>query len=242
MPVLVENIGPATLYCGDWRDCIGEIGESDHGIMDPPYGSFMHAARARSSGRRPDGTAISAPLDFATIEGQRDEVAAAWVPLIAKWMLVFCEPEAVGDWRWALMDAGARYKRACVWCKTNPPPQMNGQNPGYGVECFPAAWCGPGHSRWNGRGRHNRFTHPVARVRGRQRHKTEKPLSLMEEIVLLFTAPGDRIADPFMGAGTTGIAALKHGRRFVGVEMQRKWFEVACRRVEAALEDLGAAA
>ena len=46
--------------------------------------------------------------------------------------------------------------------------------------------------------------------------------------------PGDLVLDPFMGSGTTGVACMEQGRRFVGIEMDRKYFEIACRRIEQA--------
>src|SRR5262249_16881429 len=58
--------------------------------------------------------------------------------------------------------------------------------------------------------------------------------ALMREIVQDFTKPGDLVCDPFMGLGTTGVAAVALGRRFVGVELNSEWFDVACRRIEAA--------
>lgn len=236
----IEQFGAATLYRGDWRDHIEEIGPVDHTFADPPYGAFMHAAKAAKRARplRNDGGPELIPLEFESIEGQREEVAAAWCAQTNGWILTFCEPEAVGDWRWALMAAGARYKRACFWFKVGATPQMNGQGPGMGVEAFTSAWCGPGHSSWNGGGRGNKFEHPVPRKpRGRERHSTEKPVSLMEEITVLFSNPGQRICDPFMGSGTTGVAALRTGRAFVGVEVYQKYFDLACKRLEMAADD-----
>jgi hypothetical protein len=56
----------------------------------------------------------------------------------------------------------------------------------------------------------------------------------MREILGDFTKPGELVCDPFMGLGTTGVAALRLGRRFVGIELQQKYFDVACTRIEAA--------
>jgi DNA modification methylase len=57
----------------------------------------------------------------------------------------------------------------------------------------------------------------------------------MSELVLDFTQPGDLICDPFMGSGTTGIACVKTHRRFVGIERDPKWFDLACRRISDRL-------
>lgn len=65
-------------------------------------------------------------------------------------------------------------------------------------------------------------------------HPTEKPVPLMADLVSLYTNPGDLVLDPFMGSGTTGVACLKLGRRFVGIERDPKFFDLACERIEQA--------
>ena len=62
-------------------------------------------------------------------------------------------------------------------------------------------------------------------------HPTQKPIALMEWIIKNFSKQGDVICDPFMGSGSTGIAALKLQRRFIGVEIDEKYFEIAKKRI-----------
>ena len=59
------------------------------------------------------------------------------------------------------------------------------------------------------------------------KHPTQKPLALLERIILASTNEGDLILDPFMGSGTTGVAALKHKRKFVGIEREIEFIELA---------------
>lgn len=66
-------------------------------------------------------------------------------------------------------------------------------------------------------------------------HPTQKPVALLEYLVRTYTNPGDLILDNCMGSGTTGVAALSLGRPFVGVEIEPKYFDTACRRIEAAV-------
>jgi site-specific DNA-methyltransferase (adenine-specific) len=58
---------------------------------------------------------------------------------------------------------------------------------------------------------------------------------LMQHIVKVSTRANDVVLDPFMGSGSTGVAAVKEGRSFIGVEIEPAYFEIACRRIEAAL-------
>jgi site-specific DNA-methyltransferase (adenine-specific) len=67
-------------------------------------------------------------------------------------------------------------------------------------------------------------------------HPTEKPVSLMRELISLFSNFGETILDPFMGSGTTGVAAVKLGRKFIGIEIEPKYFDIACRRISDALK------
>ncbi len=74
---------------------------------------------------------------------------------------------------------------------------------------------------------------PNEKVYGK--HPTQKPVELLERIVLASTQPNDSVLDPFMGSGTTGIAALKHGRSFVGIEREKDYFDFAEKRIAEVL-------
>ena len=64
------------------------------------------------------------------------------------------------------------------------------------------------------------------------RHPTQKPLALLERIINASTNKGDLILDPFMGSGTTGVAAVRNGRRFVGIDNCAEYVDIARRRLE----------
>lgn len=67
-------------------------------------------------------------------------------------------------------------------------------------------------------------------------HPARFPVSLATELIAPFSDPGDVICDPFLGSGTTGVAAVKLGRQFVGIELEPKYFDISCRRVSDALK------
>ena len=119
--------------------------------------------------------------------------------------------------------------------KPDAMPKFNGQGPSHGHECIVSAWCGPGYASWNGGGRRGVFVHLVNPPSRDGRHSTEKPLSLMCELVSLFTNPGDLVCDPFLGSGTTALACLKLGRRFVGCENDPASYAIARDRITQAL-------
>lgn len=66
------------------------------------------------------------------------------------------------------------------------------------------------------------------------RHPTEKPVHLMAEYVANSSKRGQTVLDPFMGSGTTGVACVQLGRKFVGIEIDERYFDLACERIEGA--------
>lgn len=229
-----EIIGDARLILGDCLDVLRTIKSVDHIICDPPYEATLHDSKNKLRTRlRRDGGPDIRGLDFDAIDDTRDQVVSACQPIVTGWFLAFCTVEGTHPWAQAITASSMKYKRACAWVKPDSTPQLNGQGPAQGYECFVCAWAGSSHARWNAGGKRGVYTHNVNT--GRQgEHPTEKPVSLMMEIIADFTQPGDLICDPFMGSGTTGVAALKLGRRFVGIEQNPKWFELACKRIAEA--------
>ncbi|MFO8012114.1 MAG: DNA methyltransferase [Phycisphaerae bacterium] len=74
----------------------------------------------------------------------------------------------------------------------------------------------------------------VPRCRGAENHPTQKPVELYAQVVRLCAAESSRVLDPFMGSGTTGVAAIQSGRRFVGIEIDEGYFDIACQRIADA--------
>ena len=64
------------------------------------------------------------------------------------------------------------------------------------------------------------------------KHPTQKPISLLEHFILLLSNEGDVILDPFMGSGSTGVAALRNDRNFIGVEIDSEYFSIAQKRID----------
>ncbi len=229
------TIGRATLYNADCRDVLPTLGAVDHVICDPPYEALTHAAKGSAARRiRTDGRDEIKALNFDCIDPIRDSFVALAADVCAGWFVAFCTPEGVRAWADAINPSSMKYKRACVWIKPDSTPQLNGQGPAQGAENFVCAWAGSGHSKWNAGGKRGVYTHLCNPPERDGTHPTEKPVSLMLEILADFTNPGQLIADPFMGSGTTGIAAIKSGRRFIGIEKDPAYFDLACKRIAAA--------
>lgn len=219
-----------------------------HVITDPPYEAEAHTLQRRTkstfvgSARSGDKTGMlpkEKPIDFAPMTRDlRVAVAVEMARVARRWIVVFCQVEAVAAWRDALTEAGAIYRRAGVWIKPDGQPQLTGDRPGMGYETFVCAHA-PGRSRWNGGGKHGvyrYFKQSSSDSSEGVEHPTRKPLALMESLVRDFTDPGETILDPFAGSGTTGVAAKRLGRGFIGWERDAKYHAIAEKRIAGTAE------
>jgi len=226
-------IGDCRLLLGDCLEIMTELGAVDHVITDPPFEKEAHTAVRRTQKSIREDT--PAGLDFDAITDAARTAIPQWSASRCNgWLLTFCQVEAVSVWRDTMELAGLKYKRGMAWVKPDSSPQFNGQMPAQGYECIASAWCGVGHSAWNGGGRRGVFTHLTNQPDRHGAHPTEKPVKLMRELVALFSNTGQTILDPFMGSGTTGVACLREQRKFIGIELSEKYFDIACARIRDA--------
>jgi site-specific DNA-methyltransferase (adenine-specific) len=223
-----------TMYRADCVEFLQGFGAVDHCITDPPYEAEAHT-KARRSSRGAKPTALGIP--FAQMdEATRAALAVYCAKNVERWTLTFCQAEAVALWAAVF---GASYRRACVWVKPAGPgcaPQFTGDRPGMGHESIACAH-GSAPMRWNGGGRNGVFTHQNNDASSGG-FITAKPLPLMLELVRLFTDPNDLVLDPFAGSGSTGVACVRLGRRFVGIEREPRYFDLACERLRAEEQGL----
>lgn len=226
-----------TLYLGDCREVLPMLGDIRHVITDPPYEDELHKVFGSARSIRTDGKKGSRhdTLGFVGVNADRAEFAKLMVDASAGWLFAFSLAEGIRAWRDEIQAAGGKWDQTVFWIKPDSTPRFNGQGPARGAECAAVAWCGVGHRKWNAGGKRGLYTHCV-NVGRQGEHPTEKPLPLMLEIITDFTQHDDLICDPFMGGGTTGVASVKKGRRFVGIEMEIKYFDLACKRIQAALD------
>lgn len=229
-------------------DCLGPEGLAslpdksvDHVITDPPYEAEAHhqQARALNGPGRGRSVAVLKPLDFAPMtEESRAQTAREMARVARRWVIVFCQAEAVQAWREALVAGGAVYKRAAIWVKPDGQPQLTGDRPGMGYESMVCAHS-PGKSRWNAGGRLGVYTFLRFQSSAPNPHPTTKPVALMEALVRDFTDAGETVLDPFAGSGTTGVACKRLGRSFIGWERDPKYHAIAVKRIANAKEQLG---
>jgi site-specific DNA-methyltransferase (adenine-specific) len=230
-------IGDATLYLGDCIDTLKSLPAQsiDCVLTDPPYSSGTRREGAKgirkSMLRETDGEDWF-PNDCLTTDGfwwLMHSNAVQWKRLcrVGSHILAFI------DWRmWhhmtgAVESADLRRFGMLVWDKTFFGMGMFFRNQHELIMHFT-----------NGTGK-AASRHDIGNVLSfapirNGEHFTEKPVDLCHELLSVVTEPEDVVLDPFMGSGTTGVACAKLGRRFIGIEIEPKYFDIACRRIEAA--------
>jgi len=243
-------------------DCLGLGGMSllrsssvDHAITDPPYTPHTHdQQRIRWTARgdvpggitRPAELSRSKDLGFEPIDNElRARVAAELARVVRRWVLVFTDDSGMQPWIDALEGADLQFVRSLVWIKIGCAPQFTGDRPANGYELIVVAHQTkpdgkPMKKRWNAGGKRGVYVHPIVLNRGGHDdrvHTTQKPEALLEEFVRDFTDPGEVILDPFLGSGTTLVAAKRFNRGGIGWEMQEHYAEVARRRIADVIQD-----
>ncbi len=210
-----------------------------HVITDPPYSAYVHGKQWVSAALTADGaprvSSKHKEINFEAITSEQIEGLAVEATRIrGRWSLVFTDLESAHLWAGSM---GPAYVRTCIWDKVDGAPQFTGDRPANGCEAIVCSHA-KGRKTWNGGGRRNVFRYAVNAEKGDKPHPTTKPLELMLELVELFTDPGELILDAFAGSGTTGVACLRLGRRFIGIEKDAKYAAIARERLRAESQGL----
>lgn len=213
-----EIIGDATLYLGDCRDILPTLGKVDAVVTDPPYGINLNTDNRRFSGGNPTSIAKRGS-NIGSAGGER--ILEDKEPFDPSFLL-----EIEGDkivWGWNNYPDRLPRGACLVWLKRN--------DGAFGSFLSDAelAWMSKGHGVYCRRDLSN------AAIANERVHPTQKPVSLMRWC-LDFVPKAQTILDPFMGSGTTGVAAVQMGRDFIGIEREPKYFDIACKRIEEAYQ------
>lgn len=220
-------------------------GAVDHVITDPPYSEHVHTKSRRGlsahNGKQKRFISEGRELGFEHLDLRVMRAAARHFGRLARrWVLVFSDIESTHLWRAALEAAGLEYIRTGLWDKIGGAPQFTGDRPAVAAEAITIAHR-PGLKRWNGGGKRGIWSYPIAVARGDgtvRYHTAQKPELLMDALVRDFTEVGDLVLDPFAGSGTTGVSAIRQGRRFIGYERDEAYLEAARRRLGITKEQL----
>jgi site-specific DNA-methyltransferase (adenine-specific) len=204
-------IGDCALYLGDCREILPTIGKVDAVVTDPPYGMRWNTNSSRFSGGNRDSVA------------RRGQGRADWGDITeddqpfdpSPWLTY---PQSI-MWGANHYAANLPVGTTLIWIKR--------LDHAFGTFLSDAeiGWMKGGHGVYC-----RRDLSLMADLNNRL-HPSQKPLGLMQWCI---EKTGGTVLDPFMGSGTTGVACVKLGRRFIGIEMEPKYFDIACRRIDEA--------
>jgi site-specific DNA-methyltransferase (adenine-specific) len=225
----IEKIGNATLYLGDAREILPSLTPAAHIITDPPYSERTHSGHDAvqgggmdSASREALGYSSLSPDDCSSLADIFSKGCTGWI--------VWMTDHTLAPTIEAAMQRNSRYVFA-------PLPYIH---PGRSVRLTgdgPSSWTDwlivsrtTAQSKWGTlRGGYvaNQGWNDKVRMGG-------KPTRLMQMVVSDYSRAGDLVCDPFMGAGTTGVACMKEGRKFIGIEIDQAAFDISCKRIEDA--------
>ena len=203
-----ESIGDCILYQGDCLDIMPTLGDVDAVVTDPPYGIGENGRKAASRVK------MAKPRDYGDFNWDQNPASPEQIAAIracSQTQIIF----------------GGNYfdlpPTSCwlIWDK---------QNSGDFADCE-MAWSNLNKAvrriywRWNGM---------IRKGNDVREHPTQKPVGVMEWCIGHVPEGAQTILDPFMGSGTTGVACAKMGRKFIGIELEPKYFDIACKRIEDA--------
>jgi DNA modification methylase len=202
-----EHIGDARLILGDCREVLPTLGKVDAVVTDPPYGIGADEAASKNKGKW-----------GWTYYGESSWDRSRPPPSVMHLLREMSREQIIwgGNYftdilpptmQWLIWDKGRRE---------------------FSLADFEIAW-----SSQKAASRIIDYSRALALQDGKE-HPTQKPVEVIKWCIDLLPDLVVTICDPFMGSGTTGVACAKLGRKFIGIEIEPKYFDIACRRIDEA--------
>jgi site-specific DNA-methyltransferase (adenine-specific) len=207
-PTIIDN---ATLYLGDCRDILPTLPKVDAVVTDPPYGISYR------SGNSTKGKWNYVRHQEETITGDSESFDPAHILELKKPMILwganFYSDKLPGG-GWIIWDKREGIEKTEF---TRSDSELAYFSESKTITTFRHLWFG------------------LCRASevGKHLHPTQKPVALMEWCISKIPK-AHVILDPYMGSGPTGVACMNLGRKFIGIEIEPKYFDIACKRIDAA--------
>ena len=207
----IERIGDATLYLGDCLEILPTLDKVDAVVTDPPYGMGLDTDFSGFKGWTGGGHTYDRVVGDDTPFDPLPRLKAA--PVCVLWGANHFASRLPDSGGWLVFNKRGDGKPSEI-CFGDC--ELAWANRLKSVRMYSQMWHGV--ARWSKEGR---------------LHPTQKPIGLMEWCIRQAGDP-NTILDPFMGSGTTGVACANLGRKFIGIEIEPKYFDIACERITAA--------
>ena len=216
------------LINADMLDAINDITAVDAIITDPPY-NISKPNNFDTMGR--------SGIDFGEWDKGFDIVG--WIPSAVSKLKKGGNIAIFNDWKnlgliaSKLEECDCSVKDCIRWIKTNPMPRNTNRR--FVSDCEYVIWAVKNGDKWTFNKLSETYERPE--IRGsltpldEKFHPTSKPVYVMDFLLKLLCCPGDIVLDPFMGAGTTGVSAIRNGCSFIGIEKDLSYFNIASDRI-----------
>ena len=231
-----EKQPKAVIEQADFRDLLGKIaaGTVDLVLTDPPYNISRTTGFAKLGKRSVARFAVS--MDFGEWDHDNidlDALSEGMFRVLRKGgtAMVWYDLWKLSHLSEAMASAGFKMLRLLIWEKTNPVPlNMKSTYLSNSREIAVVGVKG-GKPTFNDQYHNGVYSYPIPRHNGQRIHPTQKPLNLFTELVKVHSLPGDLVVDPFLGSGTTAVAAVGLGRSFYGGDIDPHYVKESRRRV-----------
>ena len=233
--MVVVQSPDARIECADYRDFLASLdaGSVSLALTDPPYAISRKTgfANVRNGVER-----FAVSMDFGEWDHAEIDLMALSDGLFRALRrggtaIVWYDLWKLSDVRCALEAAGFGMFRLVIWQKTNPVP-LNSKSTYLSNSREMAVACVKGGKpTFHGEYDNGVYDYPIPRHDGQRIHPTQKPLALFTDLVNKHSDEGDLVIDPFLGSGTTAVAARGGGRKFAGCDLDPSYAEAARRRL-----------
>jgi len=210
-----------TIYNGDCFDVMPDLPVADCVITDPPFSAYVHKNAKFLRNKK-----IVTAIDFKAIDFKAIEQLLSTIHC-KRWFIAFMDWRHIAELNKSC-PAPWNFIRFGVWLKTNPMPQLSGDRPAHGWGGIVYLHNSNSKRYWNGGGHHGNYIHSIV---SDGNHPTGKPLKILMAMIISFSEPGDLILDPFMGSGTTLVAAKQLNRKAIGIELNKEYCDIAVSRL-----------
>ena len=223
------------LEVADYLDFLPTISEADLVLTDPPYGLSEKGSKAGFQSVGAKGVArLAVNMDFG--EWDKQPIDLPKLSQLAFQALrkggtaiIFYDLWKLSYLAEALSNAGFAQIRLIIWRKTNPVPLNSKRN--YLTNSREIAVLGVKGSNPTFHSEYDDGVYAYSIPNRHRYHPTQKPIKLFAELIRKHSNEGDLIVDPFLGSGTTAIAALQEGRRFAGCDIDSTYIQIAKERI-----------
>jgi site-specific DNA-methyltransferase (adenine-specific) len=216
-------------------DCVSELKKIESNsidclITDPPYGTNDEYGKLIKRGNKHTSFNViewdtKLPTDFLEEVHRvlRDDT----------WGFIFVDKKEVTTMWKAIESYGLKPRNTFYWIKNNkaPTPRKNFKS---SIEVAIVFTKGRTNIKWNGGANQNNYIiMPFVMGKEKVNHPTQKPVKLISHFIELVTNPDDIVLDPYMGSGTTAVAAKLLNRRYIGIELETEYYDIANKRIDS---------